>query len=134
MMRYFITIILTILIVLSMIYHTMMPHLTTWIFSDYTVTPQHFQQADVGNPEALTKIGDMYYASQKYTQAVSFYAQASDKDYAPATLKLAAMYKNGIGVPKDEIRANELLLKSSMKGDINALKGLGNNLKDALGL
>jgi|GEM_PF-5279699 len=134
MTRYIVTIILTICVVLSMIYRPMVAHLPTWISSDYTVLPQDFQMADKGNPQALTKVGDMYFMAKKYAMALPFYTQAHEKKHAPASLKLAKMYQNGQGTPQDKARANEILLESSLEGNIDAFKNLGENLKSTFGI
>lgn len=127
------TVILTAIItgsaVFAYIYQAALPHMLPWISSDYVITLDDFKAADAGSPAAITKVGDLYYSVQKYPEAARFYQQAVQKDHADAMVKLSKMYKNGIGVPQDTQRANELLVKASVGGNLDAIKSLGNEVQ-----
>lgn len=125
------TALITVLVVCGFIYRSAIPHLTVWAQSDIEMSLDDFKAADNGDPTALYKLGDLYFSTQDYKTAANYYKQASDKDFSPAMIKLSKMYKEGIGVPQDRAKANELLVRASTKGNIDALKSLGNEVQDA---
>jgi len=71
------------------------------------------QEADAGSPQAINQLANLHYLglgidsstnSNKQT-AAQLYLDASSKGFAPAQLNLGHLYRQGIGVPQDPVRA-----------------------------
>jgi len=66
-------------------------------------------EADAGNPQYLTSLGNLYYlglgGENDFKAAASLYHQAASKAYGAAQLNLGHLYKQGLGVEKSTERA-----------------------------
>ena len=73
--------------------------------------------AILGNAEAQFYVGEIFEKgageSPNYKQAINWYQQAADQDYAPALMGLGHLYEAGLGVPKDLAKAMNLYRRAS---------------------
>lgn len=73
--------------------------------------------AILGNAEAQFYVGEIFEKgadeSPNYKQAINWYQQAADQDYAPALMGLGRLYEAGLGVPKDLAKAMNLYRRAS---------------------
>ena len=73
--------------------------------------------AILGNAEAQFYVGEIFEKgageAPNYKQAINWYQQAADQDYAPAMMGLGRMYEAGLGVPKDLAKAMNLYRRAS---------------------
>ncbi len=76
-------------------------------------------------PYWIDKAGDAYFEGSKkipinYTLAMSFYERAVAKGDAHAETRIGIMYLKGLGVAKDQAKADEYLTKAAAAGDDEA--------------
>jgi len=95
--------------------------LAAWRVGDYEGALSHWQPlADRGDPDALFRIGRMYYQGKgmprDYQQAARLYEQAAESGHARAQNDLGLMFENGDGVQQDPARAVELYRKAAIAG------------------
>ena len=60
-----------------------------------------------------------------FKEAVRWYRQAADQDYAPAQARLGYAYEYGNGVDLDYARAMQLYRKAAEQGDAAGQAGVG---------
>ena len=80
------------------------------------------RQAKHGSSRAMTILGMAYVEGavhRNVVEAVKWLKRASRTDDV-AQEYLGSMYRNGVGVPKDPVRAREMYAKSAQQGDIAA--------------
>ena len=85
--------------------------------------------ADKGNAQAQSKLGECYYrgqgVAQDYVQAVSWFRKAADQGDANGQGWVGTCYRYGDGVAKDEAKGVSWYRKSAEQGDANAQFMLG---------
>ena len=86
----------------------------------YKTALNRFQAAgELGNGEALCRLGEMYYTAQtteSVKMAFQCYQKAMEAGYAPAVLKVADALMYGKGVDRDRARAVSLLRQAERDG------------------
>ena len=89
-----------------------------------------FSRANAGDPQAQTKLGQMYYDGtkipQNYASSAHWLRKAADQGFAPAQSNLGALYQMGLGVVQDYSEALRLLHAAAAKGHVSAQYSLGN--------
>jgi len=74
-------------------------------------------QAKEGDPLAAVYVGEIYEkglgTAPDYTQAAFWYQKAADKGFARGLSDLAYLYEQGLGVPKDPVKALNLYRQST---------------------
>src|SRR5262249_52704859 len=75
-----------------------------------------------GDPEAQYYVARIYAngmsgVAQDYAQAATWYQRASEQSYKSATLELAYLYEQGLGVPQDRMRALNMQRVASGLGE-----------------
>ena len=93
---------------------------------------KRFRKTD--NPKKAYKLGeeryisdetvyeqDGYYLKQDFSEAARYYQQAADAGCAEARFRLGLLYLNGLGVEKDEQKADNLINQAKNEGDYFAL-------------
>ena len=74
------------------------------------------QMADTGNEEAAFRLGRYYdreSSEPDYALALKYYQLASEKNHAWASNNLGVLYLRGLGVPRDNDKATELIRKAA---------------------
>ncbi|MEQ5840077.1 hypothetical protein N0A02_11630 [Paraburkholderia acidicola] len=97
---------------------------------------------DAGSAVSTLPAGYFYLRRKKYKEAQQVFAVGVERGYAPSVLRLAHLYANGLGVEKNDARADELLTQASKLGNLLAKMWLaerymstkGDYLKIAKGL
>lgn len=79
-------------------------------------------QAQAGNPEAQTYLGEMYEKglglTADYGAAAQWYRKAAEQGFGPAQINLGYLYEQGLGVPKDPRQALTWYRRASGLPDI----------------
>jgi uncharacterized protein len=73
-------------------------------------------RVDAGDAEAAFRLGRYYHlesAEPDYALALKYYRIALHKNHAWATNNLALLYRDGLGVPRDDAKAYEYFLEAS---------------------
>lgn len=76
----------------------------------YKLARQYYEEeAEAGSPRAMNHLANLHYLGlgidQNLDTAAQLYLDASAKGFAPAQLNLGHLYRQGIGVPHDPLRA-----------------------------
>jgi len=72
---------------------------------------RHFyeQEVETGSPQAMNQLANLHYlglgTESNHKTAAQLYLDASSKGYAAAQLNLGHLYRQGIGVAQDPVRA-----------------------------
>lgn len=74
------------------------------------------------------------YKRKDYATAYAIFKRLAEKEYTPAESDLAAMYANGIGVPKDEQQAVFWWRKAAKEGDAKAVYNMALAYSDGKGV
>lgn len=80
--------------------------------------------ADYGYMEAQSNLGYIYLDEKDYENALYWYTKAAENGSAYAYEILGYLYENGLGVEKNETKANEFYTISYKKGNKNVPKKL----------
>lgn len=93
------------------------------------------KSARQGYVPAQSYLAEIYYFGfNDYDQAFRWWEQASRGGDLEALYNIACMYADGIGVKKNIVTANELLMKGAEKGNLNCIYNLANHYKKGLGV
>lgn len=84
----------------------------------------HRKSIDAGSAISTLTCGYFYLRQKKYKEAQQVFALGVDRGYAPSMVRLAHLYANGLGVEKNDSRADELLTQASKLGNLWAKMGL----------
>jgi len=82
----------------------------------------HFykEEVDTGSPQAMNHLANLHYLGlgneSNLATAAQLYLDASSKGFAPAQLNLGHLYRQGIGVPQDPVRAFSWYIMSDIHG------------------
>jgi uncharacterized protein len=98
---------------------------------DYKKALEYFDKAldiDKNNASAQFNVGQAYYygegVEKDYKKAFTWYVKSSNQDYSLATIQLAQIYFNGLGLPKDKAKAIEIIKPLAELGDQKAQENL----------
>ena len=83
-----------------------------------------------GVPDACFAKGEFYFNgtfghSQDYERAREYLQKAADADNAPAENMIGTLYRNGLGVPRDVVKAEHWFRKAAEQGDPKGMSNLG---------
>lgn len=100
------------------------------------------RSVDAGSAVATLPAGSFYLRREKYTEARQIFEIGAERGYAPAMVRLVALYGKGLGVERDDAKADKILLDAANLGNLWAKLALaerymmtkGNYLKVAKGL
>ncbi|HIB27777.1 MAG TPA: sel1 repeat family protein [Candidatus Thioglobus sp.] len=81
--------------------------------------------ATPSNPEAQFRLAEFYQQNGNYSQAVFYYRKAADQGYVSAQFALATSLLEGLGVIKDETKAQRLFLNAAEAGHAQSQFQLG---------
>lgn len=86
-------------------------------------------QANAGDPEAQTYVGEIYERGiagtrPNHTDAAQWYRKAADQGHPRAMINMGFLYEKGLGVNRDPAAALALYRKATGLGDSIALEGL----------
>jgi hypothetical protein len=74
-------------------------------------------QAEAGDPAAQNSVGEIYEkglgTTPQYDLAAQWFQRASEKKYARAMINLGYLYEQGLGVPRDALKALNLYREAS---------------------
>lgn len=106
---------------------------------DYaTALPLLQKAADAGNPEAVDRLGGLYYyghgVTQDYGQARQWYLKAAAAGNSDAMYQLGELYQYGQGVARDYTRARYWYQKAVDAGDSQGMNGLGRLYENGRGV
>ncbi|MGM9812319.1 MAG: TonB family protein [Muribaculaceae bacterium] len=90
----------------------------------------YYQKAITGDAEAQTRLGNEFYHSKDFENAVYWYRKAAEQGNATAQNNLGICYEDGEGVTKDIYEAVKWYRKAAAQGNIaskSMLKRLGYN-------
>ena len=87
--------------------------------------PQQTSTVSSSQLEAWYNTGNQYLNDKNYSEALSYFRQAANYNYAPAQDKIGWMYQNGWGVPQSYTQAVEWFRKAANQGNIEALASMG---------
>ena len=80
--------------------------------------PQIQTQAQQGDPEAQARLGEAYLNGNfGIAQAAAYYQQADQNNDITGQYRLAKLYEQGLGVPRDFAQARALYLKHTTRQD-----------------
>jgi len=85
----------------------------------------YLKAANQYDPEAQFHLADFYQSRNQYAQAVYYYRKSSDQGHINAQYALAINLLSGMGVIKDEVKAQQLFLEASQAGHAKAQLQLG---------
>ena len=77
------------------------------------------------SPQTTYRAGKQFYDQKQYARAYEAFSEAAALDYPAALRKLGYMYRYGLLVPRDVIRAREFWERAVAKGDGYATGFLG---------
>lgn len=80
---------------------------------------------DAGFNEATTMLGMVACDENNYSEAVKWLREAADKGNSDAQNRLSFLYKEGLGVPKDDVESFKLIKKAAQQEDVEAQCTLG---------
>ena len=86
----------------------------------------YMQAAELGNSEAMLKLGNIFHEKKLINKAKDWYEKAASAGNAEAMFKLSTIYLNG-DLPKDEFKSLDWLQKSGINGERFAMFLLGNH-------
>jgi TPR repeat protein len=86
------------------------------------------------NPKLQNELGDRYYSTRTYDEAVKWYQKSAEQGYAEAQFNLGLMYQNGFGVIQDDNEAVKWFRKSAEQGNADAQCYLGFMYERGLGI
>lgn len=73
-----------------------------------------------GSAKGMFYYGRALTASARHTEAISWYEQAEQRGYVPATYRLGIAYRKGLGVPRDKQRGLSYLHRAAEAGHVLA--------------
>lgn len=76
--------------------------------------------AESGDPVAQTQLGEVYqylFADPRHEEAAAWYRRAVEQGDTTAMRRLAHLYENGLGVPRDPLRATNLWRRATGLGE-----------------
>lgn len=76
--------------------------------------------AEKGHSPAQSSLGLMKLMSKDYREALKWVQLSADQGYAPSQVNLGIMYYEGLGVPRDHVRAHMWMSLAALAGDGNA--------------
>lgn len=80
--------------------------------------------ADQGNVESQLYLGSMNELIQNFEESAKWYRKAAEGGNAEAQYRLGMLFREGKGVPKDDLKKLDWWLKSAAQGNVNAKKWL----------
>lgn len=83
------------------------------------------EASQVGDVHAMSALASAYQKEKKHDLAKDLYQKAAEKGYPHAMNQLAAIYKNGVGMPKDFVQAEQWHRKAADLDDSEAMYYLG---------
>ncbi|MBQ6827314.1 MAG: SEL1-like repeat protein, partial [Thermoguttaceae bacterium] len=81
--------------------------------------------AELGSGKAMYYIAQVYRDKEEYEEAAKWYQKGAEAGYADAMFALAMAYFKGEGVPQDNKKCEEYLLKAAELGHLNSIVNLG---------
>jgi hypothetical protein len=93
-----------------------------------------FPMAERGNAHAQVALASLYRhdinsktssAQPNYSAAAYWYQEAAKVNLPEAQYELGTLYRDGLGVQKDEVTGNQFFLKAAQGGDASAMAALG---------
>lgn len=93
----------------------------------------YLKKANENDFEAQQKVVDYYLFENDYSTAIYWLEKLSDKNDIDATKKLALMYHNGDGVPKNHEKAYKYFLILAKSGDAQIQRELAYYYKHGIG-
>jgi hypothetical protein len=101
-----------------------------------TIDPALLDKANTGNATAQVQAGDSYasgggqarnarLADESYKQAASWYRKAAEQGSVVGQLRLAALCRDGLGLPRDMVQAATWYRKAAEQGNAYAQATLG---------
>jgi len=85
----------------------------------------YLMAAEQGHAEAQNSLGSIFEAEGNYTEAASWYYQATQQNHPLAINSIAHYYLQGMGVPQDKNKGIELYIKAANLGMPQAMYNLG---------
>jgi TPR repeat protein len=76
--------------------------------------------ATLGNSNAQYRLGESYYQSDKYVEAVKWFRKAAEQGHADAQYKLGVCYNTNLGVTRDFSKAAKWYHKAAEQGHADA--------------
>ena len=76
--------------------------------------------AEAGHPNALTRMGNLYYNRDQFDKAADYYEQAMKLGSIKALFNLGTLYAEGKGVERDSVICAQLVGKAARAGDADA--------------
>lgn len=73
--------------------------------------PAEKEKALAGDSLSQVNVGDYYYARKQYEESLPWYRMAAEQGRIDARQRLAYMYREGLGVPKDLVKSYVLSYK-----------------------
>jgi len=86
------------------------------------------------DPQAQYNLGEKYYDSKDYAEAIKWFRKSAEQEHAKAQYKLGLMYYIGHGVMEDYSEAVKLFRKSAEQGNADAQFELGFMYREGRGL
>ena len=80
--------------------------------------------AERGDPDAQSVLGEAYYRAQDYQNALAWFRKSADQGYAPGQYNLGVMYMEGSGTAKDAGEAVKWFLKAAEQRHLTAINNL----------
>ena len=75
--------------------------------------------------EKNLKNAEVLFQNGQHDEAVKLFQSLADEGFATAQYILGVCYCNGVGLPKDDVKASELFLKAAGQGNADAQYELG---------
>jgi TPR repeat protein len=115
------------------------PGSTAFQNGDYAAALQAWQpQADAGDPDAMTKIGSLYYygfgVGRSFPKAAEWYEKAAQLGFVQAQFNLANLYYDGNGVDRDRKQAARWYTAAAQGGSAKAQFYLAQMYEDGEGV
>ncbi|MGI9215099.1 MAG: SEL1-like repeat protein, partial [Gammaproteobacteria bacterium] len=90
--------------------------------------------AGQGDPEAMLMLAEHYLNIKEYSLSLMYYQQAAKQNFTPAILRLGLLYLHGEIIPRDYLKAIDLLTQAANLGEVNAEYYLGEIYNRGLGV
>lgn len=91
---------------------------------DEQAAQQLKRAAERGDPDAQSRLAEVYYRVRDYKTAFAWFLKSADQGYARGQYNLGVMYMEGSGTPKDESEAVKWFLKAAEQGERGAMNNL----------
>lgn len=92
-------------------------------FSNNEVLAALQERATGGDRDAQYELGKLYEfgkgVQQSYTEAVTWFKTAAERDHPEAQVALATLYRLGLGVPRQDSEALQWALKAAAQGNLD---------------